>query len=299
MPNDLNNATWSDVDASNTSASPNGFPAGTTGTQDLAIGRQMMGGLKRFWNRINGTVTSTGSANAYVYTPVNASFPIAYVTGERYCFKANFANTGAATLNINGLGAKNIFKQSPSGPTALTGAEIQSGQMVDCVYDGTQFQIIATFPVIASRSLAKSGTAVSAPADTTEDTLATITVPANAIGANGVIKYTLNLALTNNANVKTLRVRFSGAAGTVLGSANLAGEFNVFWQGTIFNANATNAQNADAFYVANPAAAISLHGTSAIDTTAATTIVITGQKATAGDTFTLSNYLFELVADGA
>jgi len=45
--------------------------------------------------------TSTGSANAYLvsYTPA----PTAYVAGQKFFFKANFQNTGSATLNVNGL----------------------------------------------------------------------------------------------------------------------------------------------------------------------------------------------------
>lgn len=44
---------------------------------------------------------STGSANAYLvsYTPA----PTAYAAGQKFFFKANFQNTGAATINVNGL----------------------------------------------------------------------------------------------------------------------------------------------------------------------------------------------------
>lgn len=141
---ELNNSgtgQWSESDSSNTSASPDGWPIGLAPNQVRGVGQSMMGAIKRFWDRINPTVTTTGSANAYVYTPTNASFPTAYVSGECYSFKANFANTGAATLAVNGLAAKNLFKQGASGPTALLGNEIQTNQMVTACYDGTQFQI--------------------------------------------------------------------------------------------------------------------------------------------------------------
>lgn len=144
--NNTGTGQWSEVDGSNTSVSPDGWPSGTFPNQVEPIGRSTMGAIKRFWDRINGTVTSTGSLNAYIYTPVNVSFPTAYVTGEEYTFKANFANTSASTLNINSLGAKNIFKQGSSGPIALSGGEIQSGQFVKVMYDGTRFQIISALP---------------------------------------------------------------------------------------------------------------------------------------------------------
>lgn len=148
---ELNNSgagQWSETDGSNTSASPNGWPAGTFPNQVEGIGQATMGAIKRFWDRINGTVTTTGSANAYVYTPVNASFPTAYVAGEIYTAKANFTNMTASTININGLGGKNIFAQTPNGPAALVGGEIQSGQMFSCLYDGTQMQLLGASSVL-------------------------------------------------------------------------------------------------------------------------------------------------------
>lgn len=80
---------------------------------------------------------STGSANAYVLTPSTAIS--AYTAYHRFVFKANFTNTGAATVNVSGQGAKNIFY----GGKALIGGEIQTNQIVEIVYDGTQFNIIS------------------------------------------------------------------------------------------------------------------------------------------------------------
>lgn len=144
---ELNNSStgqWSETDANNISASPDGWPNGTFFNQVEPIGRSTMGAIKRFWDRINGTISSTGSTNAYVYTPANLSYPTAIVTGEEYSFKANFTNTGVSTLNINGLGAQPLFKQGSTGPVALTGGEIQSGQIVKVQYDGVSYQILSS-----------------------------------------------------------------------------------------------------------------------------------------------------------
>lgn len=146
------------------------------------------------------------------------------------------------------------------------------------------------------RSLAKSGAAVSAPADTNENTVATITVPANALGANGFIKYVANLTYTNNANAKTLRVKIGGS---ILSTFNVAGITNSTLTGSIANANATNAQVSNAFNLHdNATGTTQMAAVAAIDTTSATTITITVQKGTAGDTITLVNFSFEIVADG-
>ena len=80
---------------------------------------------------------STGSANAYEvsYTPA----PTAYVAGQKFFFKANFQNTGSATLNVNWLGAKTIKKLD--GATDLQSTDIANGAMVEVLYDGTNFQL--------------------------------------------------------------------------------------------------------------------------------------------------------------
>src|SRR5712664_2587326 len=90
--------------------------------------------------------------------------------------------------------------------------------------------------------LCKSAVAVSAPADTNEDTLATCTVPANAMGANGVLRIRTRWSATNNANNKIVRSRFSGGAGTTFGAITLSGWGYQQLEVTISNRNATNSQ---------------------------------------------------------
>ena len=77
-----------------------------------------------------------GASDTYVITlsPV----PTAYFTGMVVHFKANTANTGAATLNVNSLGAVTIKK---SHDQDLATGDIESGQIVTVVYDGTNFQM--------------------------------------------------------------------------------------------------------------------------------------------------------------
>lgn len=80
----------------------------------------------------------TGAANAYVVTLSPAL--TAHVTGMPVRFKAAHANTGASTININGLGAVAIKKYSN---TALNAGDIALGQIVEIVYDGTYYQLIS------------------------------------------------------------------------------------------------------------------------------------------------------------
>lgn len=66
--------------------------------------------------------------------------PAAYVAGMVVHFKANTANTGAATLNVNSLGAVTIKKHHDQD---LEDNDIESGQVVTVVHDGTNFQMVS------------------------------------------------------------------------------------------------------------------------------------------------------------
>ena len=80
----------------------------------------------------------TGVANAYAIAPSPALTQ--YITGMPFTFSAANANTGASTLNINGLGAKTIKKH---GSVDLHAGDIQTGQVVTVAFDGTNFQMMS------------------------------------------------------------------------------------------------------------------------------------------------------------
>lgn len=83
-----------------------------------------------------------GSSDAYACSLSPAI--TAYVTGAIYHFRANTANTGAATLNLNSLGAKSIVKAAGGVTTALADNDIRVGQAVTVIYDGTNLQMQST-----------------------------------------------------------------------------------------------------------------------------------------------------------
>jgi hypothetical protein len=139
MP-DLSGSIYSELDASNSEAAPNGMPEGMPPSGVNDAWRAGMGALKRFWGRIQGVYASTGSANAYVLSPdVDLA---AYVTGERYSFRSNFANTGACTLNISSLGTKSIKVMGTSGKADPASGDIQDGQSITVEYDGTDMVMV-------------------------------------------------------------------------------------------------------------------------------------------------------------
>ncbi len=81
-----------------------------------------------------GADSGTLNAMAVTLAPV----PAAYVAGMSIDVKAGSTNTGALTLNVNGLGAKTVMK--PSG-VACTGGEVVSGAIATFTYDGSQFYL--------------------------------------------------------------------------------------------------------------------------------------------------------------
>lgn len=62
--------------------------------------------------------------------------PTSYTNGMVVYFYAKTINTGAATLNVNGLGAKTIVKHLN---TTLIDGDIVAGQLNTVIYDGTNF----------------------------------------------------------------------------------------------------------------------------------------------------------------
>jgi hypothetical protein len=140
----------------------------------------------------------------------------------------------------------------------------------------------------------RSGAAVTSPLDTVENVMATITIPANAMGPNGFIRVTTQWSATNNANVKTLRVRHSGASGNIYSSINIASTLTYTALAFIINRNSASSQIGG-----NPLVSIAGGGTApttgSVDTTAATTIVISAQKVTGTDAMVLEWYVVEVV----
>lgn len=119
-----------------------GLGAGTLGTDSARLS-QVQGGISSLLG-VSGIDTITGSGSPQVTT---------YATGQMFWFVASGTNTGAATLNIDSLGAKSITR----GTAALAAGDIISGSVALVVYDGTQFQLLSI-----NRSIQVNGTIASA-----------------------------------------------------------------------------------------------------------------------------------------
>lgn len=78
-----------------------------------------------------------GSNDTYVISL--SPSPGAYTTGMIVFFKANTVNTGAASINVNGLGVKTIVKRVS---TTLANGDIPALSFKMLIYDGTQFVLL-------------------------------------------------------------------------------------------------------------------------------------------------------------
>ena len=112
----------------------------------LGLGLAALGALGQ--TKINGSRVVEGTLNYCADAGVTDDYacslapPVtSYVTGACYTFKANTANSGAATLNLNGLGAKPVKKVTGGISTELADNDIRAGQLVTVCYDGNNMQM--------------------------------------------------------------------------------------------------------------------------------------------------------------
>lgn len=97
----------------------------------------------------SGAATYCASAdnNGAAYTCFFMPTLLAYTTGMVINWKADVANTGAATLNIDLVGAVPLRKFDGSSVTA---GDVQAGRIYPLSYDGTGFRIVAAGGVSGS-----------------------------------------------------------------------------------------------------------------------------------------------------
>ncbi|RTY62037.1 hypothetical protein, partial [Pseudomonas veronii] len=86
--------------------------------------------------------TTAGSAGALTLAPTPVI--LAYSAPLRLRVKFSQASTGTDTINVSGLGAKNIKQYSSAG--AKVAAVFAPNQLADVEYDGTDFVILDQLP---------------------------------------------------------------------------------------------------------------------------------------------------------
>jgi microcystin-dependent protein len=113
--------------------------------------RAMMASVAKFRDDISATAATTGSANAYVFTTSQTFASLQ--NGLRFAFIANHTNTGTATINVDGLGAK---------PLRLAGSiELAAGSVIaNAVYEAIYNTGVGEWVIIQSPSAIPAGVVV-------------------------------------------------------------------------------------------------------------------------------------------
>ena len=148
---------WNTDPASNNAAPPDGAPEDMRPSAVNNTMRQMMANVAGAFT----VYTAGGTANAQTVTMDPAL--TAYSKVVRIAFVPVADNTGACTLNVNGLGAKSIKLQGGAG---IYAGALQDDYIALVQYDGTNFILLNPAEVSGSFTLTGTGFSGTAPSVT-------------------------------------------------------------------------------------------------------------------------------------
>lgn len=125
---------WDVAASNNTGSPPAGAPEGMLAAKVNDTMREMMAALSRWYQdcRMGSLVSASAVANAYTLTTNNAHAALSDIAV--ISFRVNAANTGAVTLNVDGLGAKTWQKRSG---VAYASGDLVANQAVLVAYNAT------------------------------------------------------------------------------------------------------------------------------------------------------------------
>lgn len=140
-------------------------------------------------------------------------------------------------------------------------------------------------------AIAQSAVAVPLTGTLTETTLATITIPAGAIGPNGSVEILTLWSYTNSANTKTMKVKLGATAiNTAAGTTTATSQQFA----RVANRNSAASQIAFSNSTSGFGNSAGANITSAVDTSASVDITITGTLTNTGETITLESYVVKI-----
>lgn len=171
---------------------------------------------------------STTAANTY--TATLSPVPSAYTTSMRVSIQFTNANTGAATINLNSLGAKSIVRMDG---TALVSGDIAANMVASLRYDGTNFQLSNPVAMSPGNGLSRTSGNVISVVNTVTSISTTTTLNSSAysslISLGGSSAYTVTLpaeiaggfidfsCLTSSHALVTI----TPASGSITGQSNI------------------------------------------------------------------------------
>lgn len=195
----------------------NVIPAGVraTAAQVNNIATEIATGLDKLPTEVeikqNRTIyapTDTGAADAYV---VSLPYTPTLTDGLNLIWKAANANTGASTLNVNGLGAKNLLLASGA---ALVGGDILANQQIWVSYES----VSDTFRILSQSSSAGGGGGAATTIALLNENVDTTTFVPFAPDSSGNQALRTNANLTFNSATGELQVGSLTSAGAISGT---------------------------------------------------------------------------------
>jgi len=311
--------------ASNTA----GGISSTAGTKEVTIGFSRSTTTLYFNPRFNQQITENqqnlivaieGGTDFYGLSAVGTDayaitvgYITAYVTGMKFRFKADVANTGNATLKVNSLAVVNILKANDQ---TLATNDIEAGQIVDVVYDGTSFQMQSQTSVTVLSALGDGSgltsvgkvgintTSVTFSATTVETTLFTVSIPGGTLSTNNGLRFTILVSdfdYTNNPTTITIRMKYGATTIATTATTTTAGASNVtaLITGMILANNSASAQIGMVNFEVSDSTwptSMSGYGTATEASGGALNLVITAQFSTAtGSGMTAAGILVEKI----
>ncbi len=146
--------------------------------------------------------------------------------------------------------------------------------------------------------LAGSAVAASHTGNTNETALATVNIPAGALGPNGRLRIWEQWTFTNNGNNKSLRTRLGGISGTQIYAAGFTTQIGYTQIISVMNRNSASSQLFN--NVSGSSGGIGQAGgtwpnTGAVDTSVSQDLVISAALSNAADTVTLEGYQVDIL----
>lgn len=232
--------------------------------------------------------SGASSGTAYTITPTPGIS--AYSVGQYFTVKADVANTGAATLNASGAGAKSILNM---GNVALKAGDIKAGQIFECVYDGTNMQLV-TPPGTVGNKVATAVADITIAFSTTETDIISTTLLGNILGTANAIRIRLAISqwATENTNQASTTFRLYYGGSVILSFAKTAIptitssqvgfiEFMLYGNANTSVQRATAMLNAPAINGTSAAAVGYATAAAAVDSTANQALKVTIQESVA------------------
>lgn len=151
-----------------------------------------------------------GSTDAYAISLPAA--PGSYTDGLTIRFKANTANTGASTLNVNSLGAISIKRPDL---TDTQSGDIIANQIVEVIYRSSAFYMVS--PFATCKKIETDPTEVTVSSSTTETTLFDTTILGGLLKTNNAIRFEAFISTSGMANSggETITFRLKYGATTI------------------------------------------------------------------------------------